>query len=134
ARCDGKRQRLAANRDRHSARGGDFATACEHLPQPTGPPDGPARLGDGTLRRRLHHPVRQCRISASSTSDGTTMDGASRVDPASDAAGEWLKYSVNVTTPGRYTLSCRLSAVVDGGAFHIEFDGVDKTGPVSVPN
>ncbi|PYI86128.1 MAG: hypothetical protein DME26_09640, partial [Verrucomicrobia bacterium] len=50
------------------------------------------------------------------------------------AAGEWLKYSVNVTTPGRYTLSCRLSAVVDGGTFHIEFDGVDKTGSVSVPN
>src|SRR6266571_5296084 len=38
ARGDGKRQRLAADRDRHSARGGDIATACEHLPQPTGPP------------------------------------------------------------------------------------------------
>jgi cytochrome c len=50
------------------------------------------------------------------------------------AVGEWLKYTVNVSTPGRYTLSCRVAGVVDGGVFHIEFDGVDKTGAIAVPN
>jgi hypothetical protein len=50
------------------------------------------------------------------------------------ALGEWLKYTVNVLTPGRYTLSSRVAGVVDGGVFHIEFNGIDKTGPLAVPN
>jgi len=50
------------------------------------------------------------------------------------AVGEWLKYTVNVSTAGRYTLSSRVAGVVDGGVFHIEFNGIDKTGPLAVPN
>ena len=50
------------------------------------------------------------------------------------AVGEWLKYSVNVTAAGQYTLASRVAGVVNGGVFHIEFNGIDKTGPVSVPN
>ena len=64
----------------------------------------------------------------------TTTDVGGGYNVGWMAVGEWLKYSVNVTTPGRYTLACRVAAVVDGGVFHIEFDGADKTGPVAVPN
>jgi len=50
------------------------------------------------------------------------------------AAGEWLKYTVNVATAGTYDLDIRVGSAVVGGTFHIEVDGVDKTGPISVPN
>lgn len=49
-------------------------------------------------------------------------------------AGEWLKYTVNVTAAGTYRADVSLAAGTSGGTFHIEFDGVDVTGPMSVPN
>jgi hypothetical protein len=50
------------------------------------------------------------------------------------AVGEWLKYSVNVTAAGTYTLEFRVAASGAGGTFHLEVDGVDKTGPLTIPN
>ena len=47
-------------------------------------------------------------------------------------AGEWLNYTVNVPTAGTYTLSARVSSNGAGGTFHVEFGGVDKTGPITV--
>jgi hypothetical protein len=49
-------------------------------------------------------------------------------------AGEWVKYSVSVATAGTYTLQTRLAALGTGGRFHVEVDGVDRTGPITVPN
>jgi hypothetical protein len=49
-------------------------------------------------------------------------------------AGEWLKYTVNVGTAGTYSLHTRLAALGSGGRFHVEIDGVDRTGPITVPN
>lgn len=49
-------------------------------------------------------------------------------------AGEWLKYSVNVATAGRYTLNVRFATQAPGGTFHIEFNGINKTGPIVLPN
>jgi hypothetical protein len=49
-------------------------------------------------------------------------------------AGEWLKYTVNVTTPGTYTFDARIASLGGGGTFHVEVDGVDRTGPMTVPN
>jgi hypothetical protein len=49
-------------------------------------------------------------------------------------AGEWLKYTVNVTTAGTYPLETRLANLGTGGKFHVEVDGVDKTGPLAIPN
>jgi phosphatidylserine/phosphatidylglycerophosphate/cardiolipin synthase-like enzyme len=49
-------------------------------------------------------------------------------------AGEWLKYTVNVTTAGTYALDIRVASSGAGGTFHIEVNGVDKTGPIAVPN
>ena len=49
-------------------------------------------------------------------------------------AGEWLKYTVNVTAAGTYTIDVRVASSGVGGTFHVEVDGVDKTGPLAVPN
>jgi endonuclease/exonuclease/phosphatase family metal-dependent hydrolase len=49
-------------------------------------------------------------------------------------AGEWLQYTVNVTAAGNYTVVARVASAGSGGAFHIEFNGVDKTGSMRVPD
>ena len=48
------------------------------------------------------------------------------------AAREWLKYTVNVTTAGTYAIDVRVASKGAGGTFHIEVNGVNKTGPISV--
>jgi len=48
--------------------------------------------------------------------------------------GEWLKYTVNIAAAGTYTLSVDVGATVTGQTFHVEFDGVDVTGPLTIPN
>ena len=49
-------------------------------------------------------------------------------------ASEWLEYTVNVDASGVYTIEARVASAGVGGKFHIEFDGVDKTGSLMVPN
>jgi hypothetical protein len=49
-------------------------------------------------------------------------------------SGEWERYSVNVTAGGTYTIQTRVASPGDGGNFHIEFNGVNKTGSIHVPN
>ena len=54
--------------------------------------------------------------------------------------GEWVKYSFNVTATASYTFEARVttqdigSYVGSGGTFHMEIDGVDKTGPMTLPD
>ncbi len=48
--------------------------------------------------------------------------------------GEWLEYTVEVGGTGSYDLDIRVAADGDGKTFHIEMDGNDVTGPISVPN
>src|SRR5207249_1250766 len=50
------------------------------------------------------------------------------------AAGEWLKYSINATVDGIYTLQARVASSGDGGTFHFEFDGVNQTGAMTNSN
>jgi hypothetical protein len=40
---------------------------------------------------------------------------------------------VDVTTAGTYTLSVEVGADVGGAIFHVEFDGVNVTGPIVIP-
>src|SRR6185503_7954201 len=49
-------------------------------------------------------------------------------------AGEWLNYAVNVSTAGTYDLDIRVASAGTGGRFHIEVNGIDRTGPLTVPN
>ena len=48
-------------------------------------------------------------------------------------AGEWLKYTVDVASAGTYTLQARVAAASQGGTFHVEFDGQDATGALTIP-
>jgi hypothetical protein len=49
-------------------------------------------------------------------------------------AGEWLDYSVDVGSAGTYDIEVRVASAGSGGAFHIEVNGVNKTGTLTVPN
>ncbi|HUJ72079.1 MAG TPA: PKD domain-containing protein [Verrucomicrobiae bacterium] len=49
-------------------------------------------------------------------------------------AGEWLEYTVNVATSGLYAVDISLASLGAGGTFHVEFGGVDQTGPLTVPD
>ncbi len=49
------------------------------------------------------------------------------------SAGEWLAYSVNVKAAGSYVLEARVASPSEGGTFHVEFDGVNVTGPLTIP-
>jgi hypothetical protein len=50
------------------------------------------------------------------------------------SAGEWLNYTINVTTAGTYTLDARVASSGAGGTFHIEINGVALTGALTIPN
>jgi len=63
-----------------------------------------------------------------------TGDAGGGYDVGWTTASEWLNYTVSVAASGTYTLTARVAANGPGGTFHVEFDGVNKTGPVTIPN
>jgi N-acetylneuraminic acid mutarotase len=48
--------------------------------------------------------------------------------------GEWLEYTVKVQQAGTYSLDARVASGSSGGRFHLAFDGVDKTGAITLRN
>jgi endonuclease/exonuclease/phosphatase family metal-dependent hydrolase len=50
------------------------------------------------------------------------------------APGEWLKYTVNVAAAGTYTATFRVASYGQGGTFHLEMNGANVTGGLTVPN
>jgi hypothetical protein len=64
------------------------------------------------------------------------------IEPATDglydvgwtAPSEWLNYTVNVASAGSYLLEARVASNGQGGTFHVEFAGADKTGALTFPN
>jgi hypothetical protein len=50
------------------------------------------------------------------------------------APGEWLRYTVNVGTDGTYDLEFRVASPGGGGTFHLEVNGSNVTGALSVPD
>ncbi|MHB8338048.1 MAG: RICIN domain-containing protein [Ignavibacteriaceae bacterium] len=48
--------------------------------------------------------------------------------------GEWIKYTVNVATTGSYTINSRVASPNTGAEFHLEIDGINVTGTLTVPN
>ena len=66
--------------------------------------------------------------------DLSTTNDAGNYAVGAAAAGEWLKYTVDVPAAGDYDLTFRLSAKVAGGTFHLEDQsGTNLSGPLSVP-
>jgi hypothetical protein len=49
-------------------------------------------------------------------------------------AGEWLSYTVTVSKSASYRISFHVASAYDSGKLHLEYDGADKTGTVSIPN
>ena len=60
--------------------------------------------------------------------------GTSTYYTGANATNEWLNYTINVPSDGNYRLDIRLATPKDNRRVHVEFDGVDKTGPLTVPN
>lgn len=50
------------------------------------------------------------------------------------AAGEWLEYTIHVAVSGILSFAASVTSNADGAQFHLEIDGADVTGAVSVPN
>lgn len=48
--------------------------------------------------------------------------------------GEWLLYTVDVKAAGTYRIDMQVACKGPGGTFHLEFNGVDRTGPITVPD
>lgn len=48
--------------------------------------------------------------------------------------GEWTAYTVNVASTGAYTLQARVATPATGKSFHVELNGVNISGPITVPN
>jgi N-acetylneuraminic acid mutarotase len=49
-------------------------------------------------------------------------------------ATEWLEYTINVKTAGTYQIDSRLSSGSSGGKFHIDIDGSNKSGTLTLGN
>ena len=48
--------------------------------------------------------------------------------------GEWLIYTVDVKESGTYAIEMMVACDKQGGKFHLEFNGVDRTGAIEVPD
>jgi len=49
-------------------------------------------------------------------------------------AGDWMAYSVTVNKSATYQISFYIASTYDSGKLHLECDGEDKTGIISIPN
>ena len=62
-----------------------------------------------------------------------TTDVGGGYDVGWTAAGEWLKYTVNVTASGTYNIGFR-TAAISAGLISLQIDGNTVAGPVSLPS
>ena len=63
-----------------------------------------------------------------------TTDAGGGYNLAWVKASEWLHYTVAVAATGSYALDVRVASNGAGGTFHVEVDGVARTGAMTVPN
>jgi len=63
-----------------------------------------------------------------------TSDAGGGYDVGWTAAGEWLEYTVNVSSSGSYNFGIRAATTTSGNTVRIEMDGTDITGSISLPN
>jgi hypothetical protein len=71
------------------------------------------------------------------SSEGVDIEGCSEggFNVGWTQPGEWMNYTVAVAPAGDYRITSRVARGTGGtGRFHIEIDGVDVTGPISVSN
>lgn len=64
----------------------------------------------------------------------TTQDGTGTYNLGYILNGEWLEYTVNVAADGPYSLDLRVACDGTGRTLHVEMDGANLTGPITVPS
>ncbi len=64
----------------------------------------------------------------------STTDGGAGYMVSSARATEWLEYSLNVPASGTYRFDARVQTGNSGGVFHLEIDGVNVSGAISMAN
>lgn len=64
----------------------------------------------------------------------TTSDGDGEFNIGYVLQGEWLEYTVHATTTSMYNLHLRMASEGAGKILHVEMDGINLTGPITVPN
>ena len=74
------------------------------------------------------------RLRATDVDIQTTIDTGGGYNVGWITPGEWLAYSVDVAQSRTYSVSARVASNALGGTFHIEVDGVNVTGPLTIPN
>jgi hypothetical protein len=63
-----------------------------------------------------------------------TTDTGGGYNVYNTTTGEWLNYSMNVPQTGTYRADFRVATAATGGKIHLEVDGVNVTGSITVPN
>jgi Subtilase family/Carbohydrate binding module (family 6) len=62
-----------------------------------------------------------------------TADGGGGYNVGWTAAGEWLQYTIDIPSEGWHAVDVRLASPGGGGRFHLEVDGANQTGALTVP-
>ncbi len=65
---------------------------------------------------------------------GATQDAGGGYAVGWAHAGEWINYTINVTKAGTYKLDIRNGGIGNGGNYHVNIDGANKTGSMTVAN
>ncbi|HEX3723769.1 MAG TPA: carbohydrate-binding protein, partial [Nitrolancea sp.] len=73
-------------------------------------------------------------VDIQTCTDAATVTGMPCYNVGWIAAGEWLAYDVNVAAAGNYNFTTRVASTTGTSSFHIEVDGTNVTGAISVPN
>src|SRR5579859_1556984 len=93
--------------------------------------------GEGVAYHDVTNPVNNTTSPAFRTTEGVDLENCSDAgcgyDIGWNEAGEWEKYTVNVTTAGTYSIDFRVASGGTGGALHLEIDGANVTGSLAVP-
>ena len=63
-----------------------------------------------------------------------TADTGGGYDVMKTKAGEWLQYTANLSATGTYAVELRVASLGGGGIVRVDVDGVDVTGPLTIPN
>lgn len=63
----------------------------------------------------------------------TTQDEGGGYNVGWTASGEWLEYKIHVSASGDYRVNLRMAAPYADKRFHLEIDGLDVSGPVTIP-
>ncbi len=94
----------------------DYTDASDSTPGNTG---GVYRAGD---------------VDIQTCTDATTPNGQQCYNVGWTDTGEWLEYSVSIQNAGWYAFTMRATAANNNRKFHIELNGQNLSGTVTVPN